>query len=98
MKILLHGSTNNGSIGTSNYGDFIYGQQIYEYFSKKGHEVSFYRPSVFLKNMCITERKTASDSRTLIYPSIFPAGISERGLSLRRRSTLRISAGLCSPA
>lgn len=79
MKILLHGSTNNGSIGTSNYGDFIYGQQIYEYFSKKGHEVSFYRPSDFFKKYVYNGKENSvgfANADLFVY---FPGGYFGEG-------------------
>ena len=79
MKILLHGSTNNGSIGTSNYGDFIYGQQIYEYFSEKGHEVSFYQPSEFFKKYTYNGKENGvglSNADLFVY---FPGGYFGEG-------------------
>lgn len=45
-NILLHGATNCNS---SNYGDYLYGELIYEYLKEKGFNVCFYQPSEFFK-------------------------------------------------
>lgn len=45
-NILLHGATNCKS---SNYGDFIYGKMIYDFFNNKNYNVYFYQPSEFFK-------------------------------------------------
>lgn len=45
-KILLHGATNCNS---SNYGDYLYGELVYDYLKSKGFEVDFYQPSEFFK-------------------------------------------------
>lgn len=87
MKIILHGSTNNGEIGTSNYGDFIYGQQIYEYFSNLGHEVSFFQPSDFFKKYVYKGKEPLiklTEADLFVY---FPGGYFGEGLY----STLQIN-------
>ena len=79
MKILLHGSTNNGAIGTSNYGDLIYGQQLFEHFTDKGHEVSFFRPSDFFRKYVYDgkeSRVTLSNADLFVY---FPGGYFGEG-------------------
>ncbi len=43
-RILLHGATNCGS---SNYGDFLYGYIVYQFFEQKKMNVEFYQPSAF---------------------------------------------------
>lgn len=45
-NILLHGATNCDS---SNYGDYIYADMIYNYLKKKCYNVNFYQPSEFFK-------------------------------------------------
>ena len=46
MKIMLHGATNCKS---SNFGDYIYGELIYQHLKKQGHEVCFYQLSTFFE-------------------------------------------------
>lgn len=43
-NIVLHGATNCNS---SNYGDFLYGEIIYNYLKRKNMNVVFYQPSNF---------------------------------------------------
>ena len=43
-KIMLHGATDCGS---SNYGDYLYGEIVYKYLKDKGYDVCFYNPSSF---------------------------------------------------
>ena len=45
-NILLHGATNCNS---SNYGDFIYADMIYQHFKNNNYHVKFYQPSSFFK-------------------------------------------------
>ena len=43
-NIILHGATNFCS---SNYGDFLYGEMIFNYLKNRGDNVQFYQPSKF---------------------------------------------------
>lgn len=45
-NIILHGATNFES---SNYGDYIYGEMIYDHLKGKKNNVCFYQPSEFFK-------------------------------------------------
>ena len=46
MKIVIHGATDQNS---SNFGDFIYGNELYKICKSLNNEVIFYNPSNFFK-------------------------------------------------
>ncbi|MDB1944458.1 polysaccharide pyruvyl transferase family protein [Clostridium tertium] len=67
-NIILHGATNCES---SNYGDYIYGELVYEYIKEKVGNVSFYQPSSFFKRNLRDYSKNSSinknDADLIIY-------------------------------
>ena len=85
-NVILHGATNCDS---SNYGDYIYGEMIYEYIKEKGLNVCFYQPSSFfqknlkdyLKNRSIDKQ----DADLIIY---LPGGYFGEGHQARFRDNL----------
>lgn len=82
-KILLHGATNCNS---SNYGDFIYGEIVYDFLRKKNYECQFYQPSQFFKKY-LREYKHLSDFKydMLIY---IPGGYFGEGHNARFRDNI----------
>ncbi|MBL4932594.1 polysaccharide pyruvyl transferase family protein [Clostridium paridis] len=85
-NFILHGATNCDS---SNYGDYIYGEIVYEYLKEKGINVNFYQPSFFfesnlkdyLKNRSINRR----EADLIIY---IPGGYFGEGHKARFRDNL----------
>lgn len=85
-NVVLHGATNCES---SNYGDYIYGEMIYEYLKEKGFNVCFYQASSFfkknlkdyLKNQFIDKR----DADLIVY---LPGGYFGEGHQARFRDNL----------
>lgn len=66
-NILLHGATNCNS---SNYGDYIYADMIYQHFNNNNYNVKFYQPSNFFKEHLINYDENSfktSKFSTLIY-------------------------------
>lgn len=67
-NILLHGATNCKS---SNYGDFVYADMIYQYLQNAGMNAQFYQPSSFfcqyLKNYRTIFKIGKKDVTALVY-------------------------------
>lgn len=83
-KILLHGATNCGS---SNYGDFIYAYEVYQYLSIK-YDVELYQPSPYFKKyLGLSEHKHIGihDADYLVY---LPGGYFGEGHNARFRDNL----------
>lgn len=85
-KIMLHGATD---LGSSNYGDYIYGEMIYNYLSKKGYEVCFYNPSDFFRKFLpkYTENRDfhKKEADMIVY---IPGGYFGEGHNARFRDNL----------
>lgn len=86
MKIMLHGATDCNS---SNYGDFIYGEIIFQYLRQCGHEVCFYSPSnFFIKHISgykDIKPFTKKDADLIVY---IPGGYFGEGHNARFRDNL----------
>lgn len=83
MNYILHGATNWGS---SNFGDFIYGNEIYSYL-KNGDEkniISFYQPSGYFKKYISgyndSKKTSIKDADCLVY---IPGGYFGEGHGAR---------------
>lgn len=67
MKILLHGATNWGS---TNFGDFLYGYQIFKYLKgkHKNLEVNFFEPSKYFKKYIpLSDKVNIFNANYLVY-------------------------------
>lgn len=87
MKILLHGATNFHS---SNLGDYIYGESIYNYIQNKypKAEIQFYQPSnFFVKNINGYKDKgvTFQNADLILY---IPGGYFGEGHNARLRDNI----------
>lgn len=87
MRIVLHGATDCGS---SNFGDFIYAEQIYRHIRKitDNAEVSFYNPSDFFMRYiegCKSSNKSVKGADLAIY---IPGGYFGEGHNARIRDNV----------
>lgn len=85
-NVILHGATNCDS---SNYGDYIYGEMVYEYLKEKGINVCFYQPSLFFeKNIKDYFKNFAIDKRKADLIMYIPGGYFGEGHQARFRDNL----------
>jgi polysaccharide pyruvyl transferase WcaK-like protein len=85
-NVMLHGATNFES---SNYGDYIYGEMVYEYLKEKKLNVCFYQPSSYFERNLKEYSKNRSINKTeadlIIY---IPGGYFGEGHEARFRDNL----------
>lgn len=83
---MLHGATDCNS---SNYGDYIYGELIYDYIKNKGIDVCFYNASTFFKehldDFMDTKKFKFSNADGIVY---IPGGYFGEGHNARFRDNL----------
>ncbi len=71
-NILLHGATNCGS---SNYGDYIYGEMLFNYFKDKDYNIGFYQPSKYFEEYLSKNVKNiVMDKKNADYIIYIPGG------------------------
>lgn len=85
-NVILHGATNCES---SNYGDFIYAEMIYDHLKEKGINVCFYQPSLFFqKNIKGYSKNSPIDKKDADLIVYIPGGYFGEGHQARFRDNL----------
>ena len=87
MKILLHGATNCGS---SNFGDFLYGDAVYRYLKKNypDFKVQFFQPSSYFRKYISDYREFGISPWTTDFVLYIPGGYFGEGHRARLRDNL----------